>query len=138
MREYTIFKEESHFSRLKAQFRHRNFVAFMYSLIDIGASSNNETIVQMAQCSFDDHLGDIFGTMMIGATLIILHPNGLIDLEYLCTTLGRKQITCMTSVPSLFHSLFLFVKEYNRQHNVQYMKSITSGGMNSTDKILSF
>jgi mycobactin peptide synthetase MbtE len=87
----------------------------------------------MAECSFDVHVGDIFGTVMIGATLIMLRPKGLIDIEYLTTVLERKQITCMTSVPSLFHSLFYFVEDLNRQNSLQYMKSIGSAGMNFTE-----
>ncbi len=84
----------------------------------------------MAECSFDVHVGDIFGTVMIGATLIMLRPRALIDIEYLTRVLERKQITCMTSVPSLFHSLFHFVEDFNRQNTLQYMKYIGSGGMN--------
>ncbi len=95
----------------------------------IGACGNNETILQMAQCSFDVHVGDIFGTMMIGATLIMLRPKGLLDLDYLTTVLEKKQITCMTSVPSLFQSLFHFLEDSNKQNTLQYMKCIGSGGM---------
>ncbi len=87
----------------------------------------------MAECSFDVHVGDIFGTVMIGATLIMLHPKGLIHIEYLTTVLERKQITCMTSVPSLFHSLFYFVEDLNKQNTLQYMKFIGSGGMKFTE-----
>jgi non-ribosomal peptide synthetase component F len=105
-------------------------------LTHIGACSESETIVQMAECSFDDHLGDILGTVMIGATLIMLHPRGLLDLEYLTQVLEKKQITCMTSVPSLFDSLFHFMEDCNKQKALKYMKSISSGGMYFTGKIL--
>ncbi len=101
----------------------------------IGACGENETIVQMAQCSFDDHVGDILGTLIIGATLIMLRPNGLIDIDYLITVLGKKQITCMTSVPSLFHTLFHFVQDCNRQDALQYTKCVCSGGMYLTEKL---
>jgi non-ribosomal peptide synthetase component F len=83
----------------------------------------------MAECSFDDHVGDILGTMVIGATLIMLRPRGLLDLQYLTQVLEKKQITCMTSVPSLFHSLFHFLEDWNRQNTLKYMRSVSSGGM---------
>ncbi len=92
--------------------------------------------MQMAECSFDDHLGDIFGTVMIGATLIMLRPRGLLDLEYLTQVLEEKQITCMTSVPSLFDSLFHFMEDCNKQKALEYMKSVSSGGMYFTGKIV--
>jgi non-ribosomal peptide synthetase component F len=94
--------------------------------------------MQIAECSFDVHVGDIFGTVMIGATLTMLHPRGLLDLEYLTQVLEEKQITCMTSVPSLFDSLFHFMEDYNRQNALKYMKSVGSGGMYFTGKIVDF
>jgi non-ribosomal peptide synthetase component F len=92
----------------------------------------------MAECLFDVHVGDIFGTVMIGATLIMLRPRGLTDFEYLTQVLEEKQITCLASVPSLFYSLFHFVEDCNRQSALEYMKSIGSGGMYFTDKIVDF
>jgi non-ribosomal peptide synthetase component F len=92
--------------------------------------------MQMAECSFDLHIGDILGTLMIGATLIMLRPKGLINLEYLTQILEEKQITCMTSVPSLFQSLFYFMEDCNRQNALKYMKFVGSGGTYPTNKIL--
>jgi non-ribosomal peptide synthetase component F len=105
----------------------------MFSLTHIGACSKDETILQMAECSFDVHVGDILCTVMVGATLIMLRPRGLMNFEYLTQVLEEKQITCMTSVPSLFYSLFHFVDDYNRQSALKYMKSIGSGGMYFTE-----
>ena len=48
----------------------------MHSLIHIDTFTKNDTIVQMARCSFDVHVQDILGTLMIGATLIMLRPEG--------------------------------------------------------------
>jgi acyl-CoA synthetase (AMP-forming)/AMP-acid ligase II len=92
--------------------------------------------MQMAECSFDVHVGDILGTLMIGATLIMLRPKGLINLEYLTQILEEKQITCMTSVPSLLQSLLYFMKDCNRQDAFKYMKFVGSGGTYPTNKIL--
>ena len=46
----------------------------MHSLIYIESFNKNDTIVQMASCSFDVHVQDILGTLMVGGTLIMLHP----------------------------------------------------------------
>ncbi len=83
----------------------------------------------MARCSFDAHVRDIMGILMIGATLIMLHPEGTIDFEYLSTVLQKKQITCMASVPSLYHSFFAFAEEYNSVNAMEYLRSVCSGGM---------
>ncbi len=83
----------------------------------------------MSRCSFDIHIQEILATLMHGATLVMLHPRGSMDFEYLCTVLDGKQITYMDSVPSLFQHFFHFVKDYNRQNALQYMRSVSSGGM---------
>ncbi len=126
------------FDLFQARVRHRNFTEFMSSLVHIGIFDKNDIVVQMARCSFDVHVGDILGTPMIGATLIMLRPRGLIDFEYLTAVLEGKQITCMTSVPSLFHSFFLFVQECNRPNALESLKSVCSGGMHLSNKIVHF
>ena len=50
---------------------------------------------------------------MSGASLIMLHPRGTIDFDYLCKVLEKKQITYMHTVPSLIYSFFTFIKQYN-------------------------
>ncbi|CAF4473575.1 unnamed protein product, partial [Adineta steineri] len=37
----------------------------------------------MTRCSFDIHVQEILGTLMNGATLVMLHPRGTLDFEYL-------------------------------------------------------
>jgi non-ribosomal peptide synthetase component F len=117
------------FSRLKIQIRQRNFIEFVSLSTNIGAFSRNETLGQIAECSFEDHVLDILSIVMIGGTLIMLRPRGLLDLEYLSHIIEEKQITCMNSVPSLLHSLFHFVEQYKRHNTLKYMRSVNTGGM---------
>jgi non-ribosomal peptide synthetase component F len=112
----------------KAQVRHRNFAEAMNSLTYNDAFNGRDTIVQMARCSFDIHVEDIIGTLMFGAALIMLHPRGNIDFEYLSAVLEKKQVTYINSVPSLFHSFFTFVEQYNRRDAVKYLRIVCSGG----------
>jgi non-ribosomal peptide synthetase component F len=100
----------------------------MNSLTYNDAFSVNDTIVQMARCSFDVHLQEILGTLITGATIVMLHPRGNIDFEYLSTVLRTKQISYIDSVPSLFHSFFTFVEQFNSRENVKYLRSVSSGG----------
>ncbi len=100
----------------------------MNSLIYNDIFNKKDTIAQMARCSFDTHVGDIMGTLMFGATLVMLHRGGNIDFEYLSTVLGKKQVTYIQSVPSLFHSFFTFVEKCNGRHAMKYLRSVCSGG----------
>jgi non-ribosomal peptide synthetase component F len=110
----------------------------MCSLVHSGTLSKNDVIIQMARCSFDVHIEEIMGTLIIGATLIMLHPGGTIDFDYLSTVLRKKQITCMTSVPSLYRRFLAFVEEYNSGNAMEYLKSVCSGGMYLPNVIVCF
>ncbi len=100
----------------------------MYSFVHAGILSKIDTIIQMARCSFDNHLLSLVGTLVIGATLVMLRPEGNMDLEYLAGVLNQKQITVMHIVPSLLDSLFNFLMENNRTSAVKWLRSLCSGG----------
>jgi non-ribosomal peptide synthetase component F len=85
-------------------------------------------IVQMARCSFDIHVEDIMGTLMAGATLVMLHPKGNIDFHYLSSVLKQKQISFMHTVPSLLHSFFIFLKVTNDFDAIKCLRTLCSGG----------
>ncbi len=82
----------------------------------------------MARCSFDIHVEDIMGALMAGATLVMLHPKGNIDFDYLSSVLKQKQISYMHTVPSLLYSFFIFLKETNNLDAVQCLQTLCSSG----------
>ncbi|CAF3805455.1 unnamed protein product [Adineta steineri] len=44
---------------------------------------SNDTVIQMTRCSFDIHVQEILGTLLVGGALIMLHTGGTIDFDYL-------------------------------------------------------
>jgi non-ribosomal peptide synthetase component F len=82
----------------------------------------------MARCSFDIHVQEIFGTLMIGASLVMLHPRGIVDFEYLHKILNNKQISYIHAVPNLLHSLFTFIKQCDNGYALKYLRSLCSSG----------
>jgi non-ribosomal peptide synthetase component F len=123
--------------RLKAQVRHKNFTECMHSLIHIDTFNRNDTIVQMSRCSFDIHVQEILGTLMSGAALVMLHPKGNIDFEYLFRVLEKKQITYIHTVPSLLHNFFTFAQEFNNREALKYLRSLCSSGRSLTNEYYS-
>ena len=69
--------------------------------------------IQMSRCSFDIHIQETIGTLLMGATIVMLHPRGNIDFDYLVKIMKWKQITCILTVPSLLYSYFHFVQQIN-------------------------
>ncbi|CAF3923978.1 unnamed protein product, partial [Adineta steineri] len=133
---FTIFTSGSTGIPKAVQLCHRNFTEFMHSFIYAGILSKCDTIIQMARCSFDNHLLSLVGTLIAGGTLIMLRPNGNMDLEYLAEVLNQKQITVMHCVPSLLNSFFTFIKENRHRSAVKWLRSLCSGGETLNMKVV--
>jgi non-ribosomal peptide synthetase component F len=97
-------------------------------MICIDSINKNDTVAQIARCSFDIHVLDIMGTLSFGGTVIMLHPDGILDFDYLASILNRKQITYMQVVPSLLQAFFRFLVEIHGSTNVKYLRSLCSSG----------
>ena len=82
----------------------------------------------MARCTFDNHIQEIIGAFMIGATLIMLRPGGTVEFDYLAAVMRNKQISYMHSVPSLLRNFFTFLKATNNLCSVRYLRSICTIG----------
>ncbi|UJR12976.1 hypothetical protein I4U23_000001 [Adineta vaga] len=80
---YIIFTSGSTGVPKAAQIRHGNFNECMHSLTFINSFNEGDTAIQMARCSFDIHVQEILGILSKGATLIMVHPRGTIDFDYL-------------------------------------------------------
>ena len=100
----------------------------MQSLIHINSFNKDDTAVQMARCSFDIHVQEILGILTIGASLVMLHPRGTIDFDYLTRILHKQQITYMHAVPSLLYHLFTFLEQHNNRDILKYLRSLCSIG----------
>ncbi len=94
----------------------------------MGVFSKYDTNVQMARCSFDVHLQEILGILIHGASLVMLHPRGTIDFDYLSQVFETKQITYIHTVPSLLQSFFTFIEQCNNRNTVKYLQSLCSSG----------
>lgn len=77
-----------------------------------------ESLLQVASPSFDVSMGEIFGTLIMGARLVIPRPDGLRDIGYLTDLLSREGITSMHFVPSLL-GLFLSLPGVNQWRSLR-------------------
>jgi non-ribosomal peptide synthetase component F len=97
-------------------------------MISIGAVDKNDTVAQIARCSFDVHVLDIMGTLIICGTVIMLRPEGILDVDYVVSVLKKKQITYIQAVPSLLRIFFTFLSETRNIADVLFLRSICSSG----------
>lgn len=90
--------------------------------------NGTDIMAQLARCSFDIHLQEIFGSLMSGATLVMLRPRATIDFDYLSRTIKNKRITYICAVPSLLYRLFTFIETSDDTKCVTSLRSICSTG----------
>ncbi|CAF4216622.1 unnamed protein product, partial [Adineta steineri] len=125
---YIIFTSGSTGTPKAVQVRHRNLIDCINSLTYINSFNKDDTVVQMTRCSFDIHVQEILGTLLVGGTLIMLHPGGTIDFYYLSEVLQNKQITYLHTVPSFLHSFFIFILQNKNINAVKHLRSLCSIG----------
>ncbi|CAF1455741.1 unnamed protein product, partial [Adineta steineri] len=134
---YIIFTSGSTGIPKAVQVRQKNFTEFLWSLIYGSVVNKNATILQIARCSFDVHVQDILGTFMIGSSLIMLHPRGIMNFDYLASVFKEKNITCITTVPTIIHNFFTFLQQLNHLHVLECLRSVCSGGEPCSMKLIS-
>ncbi|CAF4184649.1 unnamed protein product, partial [Adineta steineri] len=132
---YIIFTSGSTGAPKAVQVRHENFTHSMHSLININIFNEDDIVVQMARCSFDIHLFEIVGSLMVGAALIMLHPGGTIDYDYLLLVLDIKQVSYMDGVPSAMSAFLSFMQLEDKKDACKYLRCLTGGGESFSVKL---
>ena len=100
----------------------------IFSMVEINVVNEHDTVAQMARCSFDVHVLDVLGTLIIGGTIVMLHPEGILDLEYLAAVVKDKQVTYIQAVPSILRAFFTFLMETDNVSNISCLRSLCSSG----------
>ncbi|CAF3000408.1 unnamed protein product, partial [Rotaria sp. Silwood2] len=104
--------------------RHRNFVSYIRSYI----IQPTDVILNHTSVTFDAHLGEIAGTLMMGGQAVLLPPDGDLDMSIFCSTISRHQVTYLGGVPSLFHMLTEFITIADEKNCLKTLQCISSGG----------
>ncbi|CAF1442019.1 unnamed protein product, partial [Adineta steineri] len=132
---YIIFTSGSTGTPKAIRVRHRNFSEYMYSLVCGGVLKEKDTIIQIARCSFDVHVQEVLGTLTTGATLAMLHPGGIIDSKYLADVIRKKNVTCITAVPTVLQLLLSFLQRSNDISTLMSLRCVCTGGEMWSDNL---
>jgi non-ribosomal peptide synthetase component F len=111
---------------------------WVYSMVITNVINKNDTVGQISRCTFDVHAQDIMGTLIIGGSLIMLRPGGILDFDYLSSVFKKKQITYIQTVPSLLRIFFTFLIETCKLTDITYLRSLCTSGERLLNKTYSF
>jgi non-ribosomal peptide synthetase component F len=101
---------------------------WIYTMVFVDVFKRTDTVGQISRCTFDVHAQDIMGILIIGGSLIMLRPGGILDFEYLALVFKRKQITYIQTVPSLLRTFFTFLIETGNSTDVTWLRSLCTSG----------
>jgi non-ribosomal peptide synthetase component F len=103
----------------------------MDALFQVNMMNFTSISLQLGPCSSDIHVLEIIGPLYFGGTIVMLPPNGNIDLNILCNTLEKQEVTFAFIVPTLIKRLCEYITEPSNNHQLalQTMRVLWSGGM---------
>jgi len=103
----------------------------MDDTIEVDMLNSTSVVLQLGPCSSDIHVFEIVGPLYVGGTIIMLPPNGNIDLNILCNVLEQQQVTFAFIVPTLMKLLCEYITNplNNHQWALQTMRILWSGGI---------
>ncbi|CAF0939048.1 unnamed protein product [Didymodactylos carnosus] len=102
--------------------KHKSVQNQIQALNHVNWVNMNNTMIHIAPCSSDTHLSKIYGCFYYGAQLICLHPQDLLDLDYLSTTIQNHQVSHIDVVPQYASSLYRFWEQKEKFKDHQFHK----------------
>jgi non-ribosomal peptide synthetase component F len=110
---------------------HQNLTQLIDSLSQLHLARPDDIIIQLASCSFDVHAYECMSSFILGATLVLLRPQGNIDTRYLCQTIAKSQATAIFFVPTSISMLCEYLNssvEFDCANPLGTLKCISTGG----------
>jgi hypothetical protein len=81
----------------------------------------------MASCSYDVHVQEIIGTLIVGSSIVMLRPQGNMNLEYVLMILHEKQVSYMQAVPAYLNNMLIVLRQYDCS-KLKLLRTIDIGG----------
>ncbi|CAF1292867.1 unnamed protein product [Adineta steineri] len=99
-----------------------------------GVLKERDVVSQICAPTYDVHVMEIMGSLLLCATVVMLHPYGNMDFEYFAHTLQHKQITCLAPVPTFLNHLCDFLAHSNR-YSLSSVRSLCIGAIGAEGEL---
>ncbi|CAF0794940.1 unnamed protein product [Adineta ricciae] len=110
---------------------HCQMIASTDVFSSVNIYNSNQIILQIAGCVWIWHLFEFVSAMILGSTLVMLRPGGNLNMSYLTYTIQEKQVTAVTTGPSLMKQLAEYVStlpQKRQEHSLLSIQTYLVGG----------
>ena len=108
---------------------HENFSSYLYSMCYEQYILSSDIIVQISRDTFDAHLQEILGSLLIGGSCVLLNPsNGThLNISYLIKIIRNHHVTFINVVPSVSIALVDYLNN-PKQFLSSFLRVVISTG----------
>ena len=108
---------------------HTNFAYYITSMCHEKYMLSNDITLQISRDTFDVHLQEILGSVLVGGTCVLLRSNSgaQLNIAYLIQTMSQHQITSITVVPSLASALVDYLTRFKQRFSPMLRIVISTG-----------
>ncbi|CAF1462357.1 unnamed protein product, partial [Adineta steineri] len=99
-----------------------------YSQWDLGIYTSQDHVLQVAACSWILHISEIMLPLVVGGTLVLLRPNGHLDMDYFSQALMQQQVTTITIGPGIIRALTSYLEKTQRLGTLKFLRNVITTG----------
>ncbi|CAF1331148.1 unnamed protein product [Adineta steineri] len=106
--------------------RHKSFLLCIDAYVKTNILQNNDVVIQTTGCSWDIHIKEVVGTLLVGAQLVI--PKSSIEMDYLTKLIQNRSITYIHTVPTFTNTLCEYLEKNMQFDRIKTIRSFCSIG----------
>jgi non-ribosomal peptide synthetase component F len=109
---------------------HKSFSAAIlaYMQWDLGLYTSQNQVLQVATSSWILHVSEIMLPLIVGGTLVLLRPNGHLDMAYFSQTLIRQQVMTLTIGSGIISALTNYLEMTQRLETFKFVRNLCMTG----------
>ncbi|CAF1063333.1 unnamed protein product [Adineta steineri] len=99
-----------------------------FSQWGLSVYTSQDQVLQVAACSWILHISEIILPLVVGGTLVLLRPNGHLDMDYFSETLMQQQVTTITIGPGIIRALTNYFETTQRLVTLKFVRNVITTG----------